>query len=88
MPAEQHVGCASNGDQHHSGNPYRFVMYPALKPDAGTKQPRRYEPQQDVEDLGLHLPSPSGPACNVTEIQQCLPSGARDRELQSNQDAI
>jgi hypothetical protein len=35
MSAEQHVGCASNGDQHHPGDTNSFVMDPALEPDAG-----------------------------------------------------
>jgi hypothetical protein len=35
MSAEQHVGCASDGNQHHPGDTNRFVMDPALKPNAG-----------------------------------------------------
>jgi hypothetical protein len=38
MSAEQHVGCASNRDEHHSGDIDRLVMDPALEPDAGAEE--------------------------------------------------
>jgi hypothetical protein len=34
MSAKEHVGCASNGDQHHPSDADCFVMYPALEPNA------------------------------------------------------
>src|SRR5215207_1746075 len=36
MAAQQHVGRASDGDQHHPGNAYRFVVDPPLKTNAST----------------------------------------------------
>jgi hypothetical protein len=49
MPAEQHVGGASDGDQHHPGDPDRLVMDAALEADAGAKQACRYEPYRNIE---------------------------------------
>jgi hypothetical protein len=56
--AEQHVGCASNGDEHHPGDTYRLTVNSALEPSAGAKKTCRYEPQKDIEDLGRHPWSP------------------------------
>jgi hypothetical protein len=60
MSAKQHVGCASNCDQHHAGDAYCFVMYPPIEADAGAEETGRYEPHKDVEDLGRHRQSPHG----------------------------
>src|SRR5829696_2777172 len=60
MSAQEHIGCASNGDEHHPGDTYGFVMHPTLEPNAGAKESCRHEPHKDVEDLGRHRPLRSG----------------------------
>jgi hypothetical protein len=48
MSTEKHVGCASNCDQHHPGDTNRFVMHPALEPNAAANETCRYEPHKDI----------------------------------------
>src|SRR3712207_4406829 len=55
MAAQQHVSCASNGNQHHAGNADRLVMNAALKSDAGAKYASGHEPHQDVPNFRRHL---------------------------------
>src|SRR5947208_678696 len=61
MSAEQHIGCASNSDQHHPGDADGLVMHAALEPDAAAYEPCRYEPYKNIEDLRRHRPPPDQP---------------------------
>src|SRR4029453_3972328 len=70
MSAKQHVGCASNGDQHHPGDTDCLVMYSALKPNAGTKATCRCQPHKDIEDVGRHRSAPRWEE-DVQRIELC-----------------